>query len=101
MIRIAAREQGRSTDLAGPIDINQASAEQLSRVPGVGPRTAERLLIIRQARRLRLRDLQRLHVGLSRVKPYIIAADHRPAPFAGDSPVEPRQTRERRQLPLF
>ena len=101
MVRIAPKIQSQRPRPPGPIDVNLASAEQLRRVPGVGPRTVDRLLTIRQSRRLRLRDLQRLHVGLSRAKPFVITADHRPVPLASASPGEARQQAERRQLPLF
>ena len=106
MVRAAAKRQPQWPPLTGPVDVNSASAEQLRRVPGVGPRTADRLLTIRQTRRLRLRDLQRLNVEMSRAKPFVITADHRPAPFtqdkfANDMFRESRPAAERRQLPLF
>ena len=63
---------------AGPVDVNRASAEDLRRIPGVGPRTVERLLAIRQTRAVRLRDLQRLHLALRSVRPWVVTADHRP-----------------------
>lgn len=101
MLRRIALGSHRGGQLRGPIDINLASAEQLRGVPGVGPRTVDRLLAIRQTRRLRLRDLQRLNVGLSRAKPFVITADYRPAAVTGDSLSSFCRGPERRQLPLF
>jgi putative DNA modification/repair radical SAM protein len=62
-----------------PADINKASREILLRVPGLGVRNVERILLARRYTRLRLADLLRLQVPMKKVLPFIIAADHTPA----------------------
>jgi putative DNA modification/repair radical SAM protein len=84
-----------------PVDVNAAPRESLLRVPGLGVRTVDRILRIRRWHRVTLADLARLRVPLTRVKPFIVTADHRPTLLL-DSPrlaeqVKPAPT----QLSLF
>jgi putative DNA modification/repair radical SAM protein len=58
-----------------PVDVNNASREQLLRVPGLGVRNVERILRIRRQRALRLTDLRSLRVALRRTEPFVITAD--------------------------
>jgi predicted DNA-binding helix-hairpin-helix protein len=58
--------------------VNRAPGRELLRVPGLGTRNVERILQIRRWRRLRLADLAKLKVQLTRALPFIIAADHTP-----------------------
>ena len=62
-----------------PVDLNVAPREMLLRVPGLGVKAVDRLLLARRVRRLRAEDLKRLHVPLRRVLPFVVLADHRPA----------------------
>jgi putative DNA modification/repair radical SAM protein len=61
-----------------PLDVNRASREQLLRVPGMGVRSVDRILIARRHGALRLADLARLRLSLAKVSPFIITPDHRP-----------------------
>ena len=54
-----------------PVDINTCSREQLLRVPGLGVKTVDRILAARNVRRIHHCDLQRLHLPLTRVLPFI------------------------------
>ena len=55
-------------ELAGlRVDANDAGVAELVRVPGIGPRTAEALVRIRESRRLRPEDLVRV-LGLKRAR---------------------------------
>ncbi|HIQ06590.1 MAG TPA: radical SAM protein [Anaerolineae bacterium] len=62
-----------------PVEVNRADRRQLLRVPGVGPKSAARIL---QARRLgtirSLGDLRRLGVLTNRAAPFVLLAGHRP-----------------------
>jgi len=61
-----------------PVDLNVAPREMLLRVPGLGVKAVERLLVARRVRRLRSDDLTRLHVPLRKVMAFVQLADHRP-----------------------
>jgi putative DNA modification/repair radical SAM protein len=68
-----------------PVNINNASREQLLRVPGIGYRTVQRILSIRRYHRLRLDDLKKLRVFLRRAKAFLITEDHNPDASALDA----------------
>jgi putative DNA modification/repair radical SAM protein len=59
-----------------PVDVNRAPRELLLRVPGFGRRTVDRVLAVRAWHRVRVLDLARLRVPVSRALPFIVAADH-------------------------
>jgi len=65
-----------------PVDLNRAPRELLLRVPGLGVKAVNRLLLARRVRRLRADDLKRLHVPHRRVLPFVVLADHRPSSTA-------------------
>ena len=58
-----------------PVDINTASREALLRLPGLGYKNVERILVIRRYHRLALSDLAKLHVSMNRLKPFVITID--------------------------
>ena len=53
-----------------PVDINEASYEDLIRIPGIGPRTARKILT-RKGRITRYEQLQQLGGGVKRAQPFI------------------------------
>ncbi|GAB4434910.1 MAG: putative DNA modification/repair radical SAM protein [Chloroflexi bacterium OHK40] len=60
-------------NLHEPIELNRASREQLLRVPGIGPRSADRIIAARRERRLRdLSQLKALGVTTSWAAPYVL-----------------------------
>ena len=61
-----------------PVDVNAAGREMLLRVPGMGVRSVERILLARKHRRLRMDDLARLHLPMGKVAPFVVAEDYRP-----------------------
>ena len=61
-----------------PVDVNVAPREDLLRIPGVGVRSVKRILSSRRWHRLRLDDLTRLHVAMSRAMPFLSTADYAP-----------------------
>ena len=61
-----------------PVDVNTASREQLLRVPGMGVKSVDRIILARRHRRLRMDDLARLRLTMSKVAPFVVAADHQP-----------------------
>ncbi|MGZ5179416.1 MAG: putative DNA modification/repair radical SAM protein [Ramlibacter sp.] len=77
-----------------PVDVNRAPRELLLRVPGLGVKAVDRLLLARRVRRLRSDDLQRLHVPTRKVLPFVELADHVPrgqAPARAAAPPAPVQ----------
>jgi putative DNA modification/repair radical SAM protein len=62
-----------------PVDLNRAPRELLLRVPGLGVKAVDRLLLARRARRMRCDDLRRLRVPVQKVLPFVLLADHRPS----------------------
>jgi putative DNA modification/repair radical SAM protein len=75
-----------------PVDVNSADREMLLRVPGLGARSVDRILLARRHTRLRLADVGRLARSLKRVRPFLIAADYRPVALADKADVRPAVT---------
>ena len=75
-----------------PVDVNSADREMLLRVPGLGARSVDRILLARRHTRLRLADVGRLARSLKRVRPFLIAADWRPVALADKADVRPAVT---------
>jgi competence protein ComEA len=80
---------GRATTTE-PVYLNQASVEELRRLPGVGPKRAEAILVLRQrlGRFQRVEDLLRVKgVGRAAVKKWrpLVRLDSPAAPDAGAS----------------
>ena len=67
-----------------PVDVNRASKSLLLRIPGIGVRNVQRILNVRRFHRIRLEDLARLNVTMSRAKWFIVTADHNPDVFRLD-----------------
>jgi len=61
-----------------PVDLNRAPKELLLRVPGLGVKAVARMLQARRVRRLRRSDLERLHVPLAKVLPFVELDGHHP-----------------------
>lgn len=65
-----------------PLDLNRADLSMIMRVPGIGLRSAQRIVELRRLRRVRYEDLSRLRCSMKKIAPFIVAADYKPA---GDS----------------
>ncbi|MBN1139566.1 MAG: putative DNA modification/repair radical SAM protein [Anaerolineae bacterium] len=62
-----------------PIEVNRAPEETLLRVPGVGPRSATRIMQVRQQARLRtLADLKKVGAVPQRAAPFVLLDGRRP-----------------------
>ena len=84
-----------------PVDVNTASKEELLRIPGIGVRSVKRMLAARRWRRLRLDDLGRLQVALSRARPFIMTADYVPGRVGPDTQDLLHRVRPSSQLDLW
>lgn len=61
-----------------PVDVNKAPRARLLRVPGFGVRSVDRMLHLRQFRKITFADLKKLNVGISTAKYFIVTADLQP-----------------------
>lgn len=61
-----------------PVNLNTAPREMLLRVPGLGTRNVDRILIARRHGKLRLDDLARLRAPLQKMLPFIQLPGHHP-----------------------
>jgi putative DNA modification/repair radical SAM protein len=61
-----------------PIDVNRAPREMLLRIPGMGTKSVARVIAARRHRQLRMADLARLRLSLTKLLPFMCAADHHP-----------------------
>ena len=84
-----------------PIDVNQATYEELLRVPGIGVRNVKRIIQIRRHQKLRIGDLKKLRIAWKRAKSFVITADHNPALGDLDSLALQNKVRPPKQLMLF
>lgn len=67
-----------------PVDLNRAPKELLLRVPGLGVRSVQRLLLTRRSRTLRHADLLRLGVHAQKVLAFVSVPDYQPRVDAPD-----------------
>ena len=61
-----------------PVNINTAPREMLLRVPGLGTRNVERIVLARRYGKLRIADLARLRAPLQKMLPFVQLLDHHP-----------------------
>ena len=84
-----------------PVDVNAASREQLLRVPGLGVKTVDRMLVMRRHRRLRYDDLVRLKAPMKKVAPFVVTLDHKPRGDTQSTLLRPQLAAPRSQGELF
>ena len=62
-----------------PVEVNRASREELLRVPGIGPRSASRIVRLRRRGKFRhLSDLRKIGVVVKRAAPFVLLDGKRP-----------------------
>lgn len=83
-----------------PVDVNVADRELLLRIPGLGVKTIDKLLLARRQRLLGLEDVARLTRSVEKCRPFIITRDWRPVVLA-DAEIEARMRPVAQQLELF
>ena len=82
-----------------PVDLNRAPRDVLLRVPGLGVKAVDRIVLARRVRRIRADDLQRLRVSSAKVLPFVLADGHRPA--RAGFPATPPRLHQPAQASLF
>ncbi|AMN39189.1 putative DNA modification/repair radical SAM protein [Rhodoplanes sp. Z2-YC6860] len=84
-----------------PVDVNTASREELLRIPGLGTKAIDKLIVARQHRVVRLDDLTRLAGSVKRARAFIVTADHRPTRILDDLHLRAKLAPPPKQLSLF
>lgn len=86
-----------------PLDLNTAPKELLLRVPGLGIRNVERILVQRSLRKIRFEDLVKMKLNLQKLKYFVITADDHSHTKLLESPVLESLLKEKEavQLDLF
>ena len=84
-----------------PLDVNRAPREMLLRVPGLGVTAVKRILAARRHKKLRLEDVGRVTVSISKVRPFIVAADWRPTHLTDRADLRSLLAPKQEQLELF
>src|ERR1051325_4088098 len=84
-----------------PINVNTATREELLRIPGLGQKTVDRIILARKHRTLRLDDLARLSGAIRRARPFLIAADWRPLAERTSANLRAALAPQPQQLSLF
>ena len=84
-----------------PVDLNRAPKEMLLRVPGLGLKSVGRVLQARRVRRLRAADLERMHLPLAKLLPFVVVDGHRPTRALDATDLATRLRPAPAQAPLF
>jgi putative DNA modification/repair radical SAM protein len=84
-----------------PVDVNRAPREQLLRIPGLGTKAVKRILASRRWRQLRLDDVARLTLSITKVRPFIVTADWRPTLLTDRADLRTLVAPKQKQLELF
>ncbi len=84
---------------AFPVDVNTADRELLLRVPGLGVKSIDQIIMARRYRTLGLDDVARLTRGVEKCRPFLIARDWRP--LADDENLRAKLAPEPAQMDLF
>ncbi|ODP38161.1 putative DNA modification/repair radical SAM protein [Sphingomonas turrisvirgatae] len=84
-----------------PVDVNRAPREMLLRVPGLGVKAVDKIILARRWRRLSLADVGRLTVSVAKLRPFLIADDWRPVTLSDRADLRPIVAPKKEQLELF
>jgi predicted DNA-binding helix-hairpin-helix protein len=84
-----------------PVDVNRAPRELLLRVPGLGVKAVDRIIASRRWRKLRLDDVARLTLSVTKVRPFISTADWRPTLLTDRADLQAKLAPKQQQLELF
>ena len=84
-----------------PVDVNRAPREMLLRVPGLGVRAVNQIIASRRHQNLRLDDLAKLTVSVSKVRPFVTTEDWRPTLLTDRADLRALLAPKQEQLELF
>ena len=84
-----------------PLDVNTADREMLLRIPGLGQRAVDKIVVARRHRTLRLDDLSRLSAAMRRARPFIVTTDYHPSHEHSSTQLRAMLATPAQQLSLF
>ena len=84
-----------------PVDVNRAPKDMLLRVPGLGTKAVDRIVLSRRWRKLRLDDVARLTLSIAKVRPFITTIDWRPTLLTDRADLRTIVAPKEQQLELF
>lgn len=84
-----------------PVDVNRTSREMLLRVPGLGPRSVQRIISARRSGVLRYADLLRIGVLMKKAQPFLSMPDWSPGGLTDSADLRARFAPAPEQLSLF
>jgi putative DNA modification/repair radical SAM protein len=84
-----------------PVDVNRAPREALLRVPGLGVKAVDRIILSRRWRRLSLDDIARLTVSVAKVRPFLVADGWRPTMLTDRADLAQQLKPKTEQMELF
>ena len=84
-----------------PVDVNTAEREMLLRVPGLGVKAVDRIVLARRQRTLGLEDIGRVTRSVAKCRPFIIARDWRPVKLSDEEDLRSRVAPRVEQMELF
>ena len=79
-----------------PVDVNSADREMILKVPGIGLRSADRIVRLRRRGRIRFEHLKQMGVVISRAGPYIRCDGQPTKLWTGTSPAQKSNAPNRR-----
>jgi len=83
-----------------PVNINIASKEALLRVPGIGARSAQKIIQMRRHKKIRLDDLKKIRCSIKKIKPFIATQDYQPLKLSDQEDISAWVTPQAEQLEM-
>lgn len=84
-----------------PVDLNRAQREAMLRVPGLGVKAVDAIIVARRHRTIRLEDLARLTLSVRKLRPFVVTANWRPTLLTDSADLRARLAPPAKQMELF
>ncbi|MGF7154251.1 putative DNA modification/repair radical SAM protein [Novosphingobium gossypii] len=84
-----------------PVDLNRAPREAMLRVPGLGVKAVDAIIVARRHRTIRMEDLARLTVSVRKLRPFVVTVDWRPTLLTDRADLRARLAPPAHQMELF
>ena len=84
-----------------PVDLNRADRHMILRVPGIGARTAGKIISLRRYVNISWEDLSKMSLPLQKIKPFVVVSNYRPPLYMLDAENLQVRLQQPEQLNLF